>query len=210
MMPDAGRPTSPEGAEPTRPPSTLKERLAAWSRSPWVRRVETALLIGLLAFVLYRLAPQLSALTGVGGEVGSAPPFTVTTLDGDTLTSKGLRGRVVVVNFWATWCPPCRLEMPSLQALAERRGDDGVVVLGLSTDVGPAAPIREFLDERGITYPVARADRATRAAFGGITGIPTTVLLDRDGRIRHRVVGYFVPPAMDAAVGRLLQTPASE
>ena len=182
----------------------LKERVSRWTGSRWFRWIERAVFVALLAFLIHRLAPQITALTGVGADIGSAPAFSVTTLDGETVASEDLRGQVVVVNFWATWCPPCRLEMPSLQRLHEERADEGVVVLGISTDVGSEAPIRSFLEERGITYPVARADRTTRAAFGGITGIPTTVLLDRRGRIRHRVVGYFVPPAMNRAVDRLL------
>jgi len=108
------------------------------------------------------------------------------------------------VNFWATWCAPCRLEMPALQELHQRRGPEGVVVLGLSTDVGSEAPIRTFLDQERITYPVGRASQAHRTAFLGIAGIPVTFILDRDGVVRERVVGYFEGAAMNAAVDRVL------
>ncbi|MFQ5537063.1 MAG: TlpA family protein disulfide reductase [Gemmatimonadota bacterium] len=174
-----------------------------WRRAlPWVERVVT---VGLLIFVAVRLGPQLGALVGVAPDRGRMPEFTVVTLDGDTLRSEELRGKVVVVNFWATWCAPCRLEMPAFQKLQERRARDGVVVLGLSTDVGSEEAIRSFLDERGITYPVGRATQRHRAAFGGIRGIPTTFIIDRDGIVRHRVVGYFASPALNAAVSRLLR-----
>jgi len=157
----------------------------------------------LVGFVVVRTAPQIGALTGVGPSLGAAPVFDVVTLDGDLLTPEDLAGKVVVVNFWATWCPPCRLEMPNFQELHERSGGEGVVVVGLSTDQGSDAPIRAFLAERGITYPVGRATDAHRAAFGGIPGIPTTFIIDRDGVLRHKVVGYFTGPALDAAVDRL-------
>lgn len=167
----------------------------------WAERL---VLAGLLVFVAYRFAPQLAALTGVGPDLGRTPDFQIVTLDGDTIRSLDLRGKVVVLNFWATWCLPCRLEMPSLQHLHEDRAADGVLVLGLSTDVGSEEPIRAFLEEREITYPVARASDAQRRAFGGISGIPTTFVIDKDGVVRHRVVGYFAPPALRAAVSRLL------
>ncbi len=167
----------------------------------WLERVVT---VGLLIFVAIRLGPQLGALTGIGPSLGSAPEYTFVTLDGDTVRSTDLAGKVVVLNFWATWCGPCRLEMPTLQSLHERSDTAEVVVLGLSTDVGGADPIRAFLEERDITYAVGRATQAHRQAFGGIRGIPTTFIIDGDGVIQHRVVGYFAPPALSMAVSRLI------
>ena len=168
----------------------------------WVERIVTA---AILLFVLYRLGPQLGALTGVGPDLGRTPSFSFVALDGTAIDSDALRGRVVVLNFWATWCAPCKLEVPSLQSLHEDRAADGVVVLGLATDVGREAPIRDFLAERDVTYPVGRATNAHRSAFGGIPAIPTTFLIDKDGVVRHRVIGYFAPPALRAAVARLLR-----
>lgn len=169
----------------------------------WLERL---VLAALIAFAAYRFAPQLGALTGVGPTLGRSPAFSFVSLRGDTVDSADLRGEVVVLNFWATWCLPCRLEMPSLQRLHEDRGSDGVQVVGLATDVGSEQPIKDFLAERGISYPVGRASSAQRRAFGGIPGIPTTFIIDRDGVIRHRVVGYFAPPALRAAVSRLLES----
>lgn len=187
-------PDPPPDPRPTAPPPLWRRAL------PWVERLVT---VALLGFVVVRLGPQVAALLGVSFAPEPAPGYTVRTLAGETFTSEDLAGKVVVLNFWATWCGPCRLEMPSLQKLHERRADEGVVVLGLSTDVGPEGPIASFLAERGITYPVGRATAEHRAAFGGIPGIPTTFLIDRVGLVRHRVVGYFAPPALDRAVSRL-------
>lgn len=170
--------------------------------------LERAAWVAVGVFLLVRLGPQLGALTGVGPTLGRAPQLTVATLAGDTLTSGELRGRVVVLNFWATWCLPCRLEMPALQGLHEDYAGSDVAVVGLATDVGGVAPVRAFLEERTIEYPVGRATPAHRSAFGGIRGIPTTFVIDRQGVVRHRVVGYFAPPAMRAAVNRLLEEPS--
>jgi hypothetical protein len=97
--------------------------------------------------------------------------------------------------------------MPSLESLHRRHLGDDVVVLGFATDVGGDRAIRDFLKERDISYPVGRATQAHRRAFGGIPGIPTTFLVDRQGNVRHKVVGYFAPPALNAAVRRLLGDP---
>jgi thiol-disulfide isomerase/thioredoxin len=180
-----------------------RARAPGWKRAlEWIERI---VLVGLFLFAAYRFGPQIGALTGVGPTLGRSPDFAFVSLDGESVFSGDLRGQVVVLNFWATWCIPCRLEMPSLQSLHEDLGSDGVRVLGLATDAGSERTIRDFLTERGISYPVGRASYEQRRAFGGIPGIPTTFIIDRDGVIRHRVVGYFAPPALRAAVTRLLE-----
>jgi thiol-disulfide isomerase/thioredoxin len=167
----------------------------------WIERL---LLVGVLAFIGYRLGPQIGALLGIGGDERQSPSFSFTTLDGTAIDSNELRGKVVVLNFWATWCGPCRLEMPSLQSLHEDRGGEGVVVLGVSTDSGSRVVIDDFLAERGITYPVGRATSRMTADFGGIPMIPTTFLIDKEGAIRHEITGYAAPPVLRVAVGRLV------
>lgn len=191
---------------PATPPPTDPSPRPAWkSALVWLERAVT---VGLLVFVAVRLGPQLGAWVGVAPGQGEAPDYVLRTLAGATVDSRDLAGKVVVVNFWATWCPPCRLEMPTLQKLHERRSGDDVVVLGFATDVGGDEPIRSFLAERGITYPVGRATHEHRQAFGGIPGVPTTFLIDRQGVVRHKVVGYFAGPAMNAAVSRLVDEEA--
>jgi cytochrome c biogenesis protein CcmG, thiol:disulfide interchange protein DsbE len=173
---------------------TLVSRLVTWA---------------LVAFVLVRLAPHLAALVGIETGPRSTPTFTLRTLDGATVTADSLRGRVVLVNFWATWCPPCRVEMPLLQAMAERHRDAGLVVLGLSVDRGPAEDVRAFLAERGITYPVAIVGPDIERAFGGVRGYPTSFLLDRSGRIRQQALGPLAMVSFEPAVRRLLAEAAT-
>lgn len=126
---------------------------------------------------------------GVRAREARQPNFAVTLRDGRSLDAESLRGRVVFVNVWATWCPPCRAEMPALQQLAEAYAADSVVVLGLSVDRRPPHEVDAFLAERGIRYPNAIIDDAVLLAFGGVRGYPTSFMLDRDGVIRHTVMG---------------------
>ena len=190
---DPGRTAEPEAPSPLRV-------LLIWA--------ERAVFVALLLFVAHRLGPQLSALTGLGPIEGSQPEYSVALLDGTLLTSNDLLGKVVVLNVWATWCTPCRVEIPALQRLHEEDAAGAeVVVLGLATDVQGASVVEPFLTERGVSYPNGLLDRATRRALGGITHTPTTYVIGPDGVVRHKVLGFFAPPAMRAAVNRLLEGP---
>lgn len=161
----------------------------------------------LLGFVAYRMAPQVKAAFGASPGVEVAPSIALQTLDGETVTLDQFRGQVVLVNFWATWCPPCRIEMPAFQRVYEARRDDGFIILALSTDAGGTGAVRDFLSERGLTFPAAMATRESVQAFGGVRALPTSFLIGRDGRIRQEVSGIFLEPALRMAVGRLLDEP---
>lgn len=156
-----------------------------------------------------RFLPHLGALVGIESGNHQRPTFAATTLGGDPVSDSTLRGRVVLVNFWATWCLPCRAEMPLLQAMANRHGNAGLVVLGFSVDRAGADVVSAFLRERGITYPVAIVGRGVETAFGGVQGYPTSVLLDRAGRVRYKVVGPLAMASLEPAVRRLMRDTAS-
>jgi peroxiredoxin len=159
------------------------------------------LLIGVLG---WRFGPQLLAATGTGDTAIPAPAFEVTTFDGETVSLESLRGKVVLVNFWATWCPPCRQEMPSFERIWKERRDDGLIILGVSTDRIGADAVTEFVRDRGFTYPIAMAPGSMIRDYGGARALPSSFLIDRAGNIRHEVTGYFAEPALRAALNRLL------
>jgi len=161
-----------------------------------------------LAWAAPRLWPHIEAVLGVRTRGETRPDFRVITLAGDTLTDEGMRGQVVLVNFWATWCLPCRAEMPSLQAMYERHRAAGLVLAGFSVDRGSAAAVQEYVQGRGVTYPVAIVGAAEEAAFGGVRGYPTSFLLDRQGVVRHAVIGPLAPASLELAVRRLLDEAA--
>lgn len=126
-----------------------------------------------------------------GGEVGqAAPEYTATTLDGDTVALTDFLGQPVLLNIWATWCPPCRREMPDLQKLHERYGPTGLTVVGVSVDGRNAEPqIREFLDELGIDFLILHDPRDEVSDLFAIPAVPVTLLIDPDGVIRWRHMG---------------------
>lgn len=180
-------------------PTSLTPR---WRR--WITPANVITLV-VVVFLGPRLLPHLGALVGVESGDHQRPSFSVTTLDAQPVTDSTLRGRVVLVNFWATWCLPCRAEMPLLQAMANRHGPDGLEVLGLSVDRAGPDVVAAFLRQRTITYPVAIVGRDIETAFGGVQGYPTSVLLDRTGRVRYKVVGPLAMASLEPAVRRLLR-----
>ncbi len=123
-----------------------------------------------------------------------APEFAARTLDGGTLALSELRGEVVLLNIWATWCPPCREEMPALEALHRELAPRGLRVVGVSIDRAGAEPqIRRFAEDLGITFdllhdPEQQAPRTFRTI-----GVPETLLIDREGRLVHRWIGQIDP-----------------
>lgn len=116
--------------------------------------------------------------------------FDLQTLDGTRVTDASLRGKVVVLNFWATWCPPCRAEIPDLVALQDKYRDH-LVVLGISLDEAPPADVRAFAEKYHVNYPVAMATDAIYARFPGLGTLPTSLIIDRQGRVMQKHVGLL-------------------
>lgn len=118
-----------------------------------------------------------------------APAFALPSLDADTLRLEDVRGDVALINFWATWCPPCRVETPDLVALYDDLHDEGFTIVGIAMDRGGAQVVQPFVDEYDVNYPIVLGDDETAANFDGVYGLPTTFVLDRQGRIVRRIMG---------------------
>lgn len=111
-------------------------------------------------------------------------------VDGTLIDSDAYQGRVRLINFFATWCPPCMEEIPTLIELADKFGSNGFSVIGLSVDQSEREVVKKFVNKMKITYPVLMADEAVSSAFGGISGIPVSFLVARDGTLVRRYLGY--------------------
>jgi thiol-disulfide isomerase/thioredoxin len=181
----------------------MNNPLGKWQIPRW----ELVLWIGVLSLLAYRFGPQVGAALGIGGEDTAVPAGAmIETLDGELISLEELKGKVVLVNAWATWCAPCVLEMPGFQRVYEDYRDRGFTVLGISRDRGGPDLVRAFLRQNEITYPVAMAWQPSLEAFDA-GALPTSFLLGRDGRIKHRVEGIFAEPALRMAVRALLEDP---
>jgi thiol-disulfide isomerase/thioredoxin len=152
-------------------------------------------------------SPACSEKTAIAaGEIGSRlPAFAVTDLQGGSLSSSDLRGKVVLINFWATWCQPCKKEMPGYQKLADRYGSRGFVAVGFKFDTmrDMEDPLH-FAKEIGVEYPLAVATDEIKGKFGGIEGLPTTMLYDRNGVLRWKVIGFEYIEDVEQALKPLL------
>ena len=135
-----------------------------------------------------------------------APQFDLKGIDGKPVTLSAFRGKVVFLNFWATWCGPCRAEIPDLIALQERYKDQ-LQIIGLDVDDDDPAEIQKYVAESGISYPVAMAPNELRALYGGIPALPTSFVLDTEGRVVQKHVGLFDPSLYEAEVRALLGMP---
>ena len=135
------------------------------------------------------------------------PSFAIKDLNGNPLTSESLKGKVVLVNFWATWCGPCREEIPTLVALQQRYSRQ-VVVIGLSIDTKPAADVKKFADSVGIDYPVAIAPPELAGKFGDVSAIPITYVATPKGSIITRHVGLLDPIVAEQEIRVLANLPS--
>jgi len=134
-----------------------------------------------------------------------APELKITSLDGKPLTLASLHGKVIFLNFWATWCGPCRAEIPDLIALQDRY-KDRLQVIGLNVD-DEEADIKQYADEMHINYPVAMTSNDIRIQYGGIPALPTSFVLDTEGRVVQKHVGLWNPAIYEAEIRSLLGMP---
>jgi thiol-disulfide isomerase/thioredoxin len=150
--------------------------------------------------------PQPIPVAIATGEIGShLPEFSVKDLQGREISSADLRGNVVVVDFWATWCQPCKREMPGYQKLLNRYGSRGFVVIGFKFDtMMDTEEPSQFAKRIGVRYPLAVASDDLKQKFGGIEGLPTTLLYDRHGILRKKVIGFEYTDAFEADLKPLL------
>lgn len=137
------------------------------------------------------------------GQQLPVPQVTLTGLNGEKLDLSGYKGNVVLVDFWATWCDPCRAEIPHFIELQNKYRDQGFRVVGISMD-DSSGPVREFYQQFKMNYPVAMGSAKLAERFGGVLGLPVSFLIGRDGRIYARHVGETEASVFESEIKQLL------
>jgi peroxiredoxin len=169
-----------------------REFLRKWRPSP-----VTLVLLGLIVYLWFRPPAWVEDL----GQ--PAPAVAIAGVPG-VASLADLRGKVVLVNFWATWCPYCRHEMPAMQRFYAAHRARGFEIIAFSSDDDPAT-VREFMAREGYTFPAPMADGSVSRAFGGVDRLPTSFVVDRRGMIRHKVSGQVHYGRLEDLVGPLLE-----
>lgn len=172
---------------------------AFWKK--WTPSPLTLILLGLIAWLWFRPPADVS------DEDRATPPWGVTLTDGRALTGDSLRGKVVLVNFWATWCPYCRKEKPVIEDFWKDYRGRGFEVVSISVD-DPPEKIAAWMRDKGYAFMAAPTNASVAAAFGGVSSVPTSFILDADGHIRHRIGGQVHYPRLEKLVTPLLKDAA--
>ena len=143
--------------------------------------------------------------TGPSAQVGgTAPDFQLQDLDGQSVALSNLQGNPVLLNFWATWCPPCRSEMPYIQQVYDEWSDKGLVVLTINTGES-STTVKEFMQANGLSLPVLLDRGGEVAEKYNIRGIPTTFFIDKDGIIQVKIIGAFPnEAAIEQNLGKII------
>jgi peroxiredoxin len=156
----------------------------------WIVAAASLLLLGFSIVIVHVRGGK--AAPGVRPEVGYlAPDFTLPDLDGKPVRLSDFRGKkAIFLNFWATWCPPCRLEMPTMEKAYQVHKSRGLEILAVSIDTGPKAAVKDFMLEFKLTFPALLDPDMEVMQLYRLFSIPATILIDKEGIIRHRELGY--------------------
>ena len=164
-----------------------------WTPSPL-----TLILLGLIAWLWFRPPAEVS------DENLALPPWQVTLPDGRVLSSEALKGKVVLVNFWATWCPYCRKEKPVIDDFWQAHRNSGFEVISISVD-DPPDKIAAWMKDKGYAFMAAPTNATVAAAFGDVSSVPTSFIVDADGHLRHTVAGQLHAARLEKLVLPLLK-----
>lgn len=138
-------------------------------------------------------------------DTGVATAWELKDVDGKTIKLADFKGKVVILDFWATWCPPCRAEIPSFVDLQTKYKDKGLQVIGISMDEGGPAVLKPFIEKNKINYPIVIGTQKTTEDYGGIEGIPTTFIINKEGKIVGKHVGLTSKEEFEKEIEPLLK-----
>jgi peroxiredoxin len=186
--------------------SEIPNRAAGVKRKVVIFAVMVVVVAGLLIMAKFRGSLPGGSTRPVATKGHSAPDFVLTDLQGHNVKLSDLRGKAVVLNFWATWCPPCKQEIPWFVDIQKRYGSQGLQVVGVSMDDGDQKDVAKFAAENSINYPVLLGKEKVAEQYGGIDYLPTTFYIDRSGVVMDRVFGQPGREEIEQNVKRAIAT----
>jgi|SRR5579859_258006 len=198
--------SGPDQGAPVPPP------VRAGGRSPFSLLVAAVVAAAMLYFG-FHMARRSGAIPGRASVTKSsvAPDFTLESLDGKNVRLADLRGKAVLLNFWATWCGPCKIETPWLVQLQNQYGPQGLQVIGVAMDDSGKEDIAKFAKEMGMNYPVLLGKESVGEAYGGVPALPESFFIGRDGKIVGKIMGLESRSEIEDSIKKALDTqPASQ
>lgn len=158
----------------------------------------------IMVFLSVILAVLLAAGSGCGAEkFKPAPDFTLKDLEGKTVKLSDFKGKVIILDFWATWCPPCRMEIPHFRALYGKYKSKGLEIIGVSLDRSGVEDVKRFAKNNQINYPLLMGNESVAILYGNIRAIPTTFVIDRKNKIVKKYIGYNDMEVFEADIKKL-------
>lgn len=173
-------------------------------RSPLVL-VVVAFVVALMLYVGYHHARRSGGTSRLTPS-SPAPDFSLESLDGKTTHLSDFRGKAVLLNFWATWCGPCKIEMPWFVDFQKQYGSQGLQIVGVAMDDASKQDIAKFANDLGVNYPILIGKEAVGDQYGGIPGLPETFLIARDGKIIDKIIGLRGKAEIEDAIKEALST----
>jgi thiol-disulfide isomerase/thioredoxin len=186
-------------------PQALKER-----RQPSDQHPVLVLIHGILRAAVFLFVFVVLPHCALGQGVKKSPSLMLKSTEGRTVRLSDYRGKVVLINFWATWCPPCRAEMPDLVKLQREYGKEGLQIIGVTYPPERRARVRKLTRRLKVNYPILLGTCAMKAGFSPDETLPLTVIIDREGTIRGSIAGILLPAEFDLHIKPLLQRRESE
>lgn len=177
---------------------------------PIVRNVLFALaLSGLLLSSCTPAKQNAASKVKQDGDRKAAPDFSLKDVNGATVRLSDYRGKIVLLNFWATWCGPCKIEIPWFVEFEQRYKDQGFAVVGISMDDGGWEVVRPFLSRMGVNYRTLMGSEMVAQLYGGVNSLPTSFLIDREGRIASAHLGLVSKSVYENEINELLSAPVT-
>jgi thiol-disulfide isomerase/thioredoxin len=183
---------------------------AGGGRNPLALVVVALVAAAMLYFGFHMARRSGSNQSSFAGKASVAPDFTLESLDGRSTHLSDFRGKAVLLNFWATWCGPCKIEMPWFVELQKEYGAQGLQIVGVAMDDSSKDDIAKFTHDMGVNYPVLLGKEAVGDAYGGVPALPESFFIGRDGKIVDRIIGLKGRGEIEDSIKKALETQAGK